>query len=185
MNQPIQPNPNAATGLSDPARLDRIRAAVHKDPGKMTMQLARELGVSEMEVVRSLPDQRAVELDSSRWQELVRSFESLGKLHVIVSNGGATLEAVGAFGNFSTWSEFFNVQTSSLDMHIRWPELASVFAVVKPSHMSDVNTLSFQFFDRQGDAAFKVFLNFGGKATPARAEQFARLREQFRKQSNP
>ena len=46
--------------------------------------------------------------------------------------------------------------------------------------MSDeVTTLSVQFFDRAGQSAFKVFLNFGGKPTAQRRQQFAELRERF------
>ena len=60
-----------------------------------------------------------------------------------------TLEATGQFGNFSTWGEFFNVQTK-LDMHIRWPQLAAAFAVEKPGHLDGVPTLSVQFFDAAG-----------------------------------
>ena len=159
----------------------RIRDAVAQNLGKMTMQLARELGVPEVEVIRALPDGRATELDVGRWEELIRGLEPLGTLHVIVTNGAATLEAVGEFGNFSTWGEFFNVQTRSLDMHIRWAQLGTAFAVEKPSHMNGVNTLSFQFYDRKGDAALKVFLNFGGEVPPERVAQFARLRDAFRK----
>jgi len=33
---------------------DRIRAAVEKNPRKMTLQLARDLGVPEVEVTRNL-----------------------------------------------------------------------------------------------------------------------------------
>ena len=169
------------SATSQAFRAERIDAAIAKDPGRMTMQLARELDVPEVEVVRRLP--AAVELDAARWEEIIRAFEALGTVHVIVSNGGATLEAVGEFGNFSTWNEFFNVQTDTLDMHIRWPELAAVFALEKPSHMNGVATLSFQFFDRAGHVAFKVFLNFGGKAAPESAAEFARLRQRFRKTS--
>ena len=166
---------------SQPFSTDRIAAAIAKDPGRMTMQLARELDVPEVEVVRRLP--AAVELDPARWEEIIRAFEALGTVRVIVSNGGATLEAVGEFGNFSTWNEFFNVQTPTLDMHIRWAELAAVFAVEKPSHMNGVATLSFQFFDRSGNVAFKTFLNFGGKVAPEAAAEFVRLRQRFRKTS--
>jgi putative hemin transport protein len=174
----------------------RIQAAVRQEPNKMTLVLARELGVPEAEVVRALPDGRAVELDVGRWEELLRGFEELGQVHVIVSNGAATLEAVGRFGNFSTWGDFFNVQTKSLDMHIRFRELGAVFAVEKPSHMEKVEaeggsapaplagrktTVSFQFFDRAGHSAFKVFLNFGGTVSAERAAQFEALRERFKR----
>lgn len=159
----------------------RIREALARNPSQMTLQLARELGVPEAEIVRAFPDDRAIELDAARWEEIVRGFETWGDVHVIVSNGAATLEAVGTFGNFSTWGEFFNVQTQSLDMHIRWPELGAIFAVQKPSHMNQAPTLSVQFFDRAGAAAFKVFLNFGGKPSPERQAQFQAVVEQFRK----
>jgi putative heme utilization carrier protein HutX len=171
---------NATTTPSD-ERADRIRAAIQANPGVMTMTLARELDVPEAEIIRHLPDGRAVELDAARWEELLRAFPDLGTLHVIVTNGGATLESVGEFGNFSTWGEFFNVQTKTLDMHIRWPQLSAIFAVEKPSHMNGVNTYSFQFFDRQGSAAFKVFVNFGGPIPAERVAAFSRLREHFRK----
>jgi putative hemin transport protein len=164
----------------EPDRLALVREAVATNPRAMTLQLARDLGVPEVEVIRAMPDGRAVALDAARWEELIRSLEGFGKVHVIVSSGAATLEATGEFGGFSTWGDFFNVQTKTLDMHIRWPELAAVFAVEKPSHMNGVSTCSVQFYDRAGAAAFKVFVNFGEKAAPERLARFQELRERFR-----
>src|SRR5437588_1361216 len=153
---------------------ERIRAAIRENPNQMTLLLARQFGVPEVEVVRAFPDDRAVELDAQRWEALIRRLEAFGKVHVIVSNGGATLEANGQFGKFSTTGDFFNVQTQSLDMHIRWRELGAIFAVEKPGHLDGRKTLSFQFFDRSGHSAFKVFLGFGSSIAPEKVEQFAR-----------
>ena len=158
-----------------------MQAAIRENPNQMTMLLARQLGVPEVEIVRAFPDGRAVELDPERWEELIRNLEAFGKVHVIVSNGGATLEANGQFGNFSTTGEFFNVQTKSLDMHIRWREIGAVFAVEKPGHLDGKKTLSFQFFDRVGHSAFKVFVSFGGTIPPEKVERFLQVRESFRK----
>jgi putative hemin transport protein len=158
----------------------RVREALERSPSQMTLQLARDLGVPEADVLRALPDGRAVELDAARWEEMIRGLEALGTVHVIVSNGGATLEAVGQFGHFSTWGEFFNVQTKSLDLHVRWPQLGAAFAVEKPSHMDGTPTLSVQFYDRAGQAAFKVFLNFGGRPSPERVSQFQAFRDRFK-----
>src|SRR5205807_10532746 len=94
---------------------DRIRSAVEKNPRKMTLQLARDLGVPEVEVVRAFPPDWVVELDIARWEELLRSLEPFGGVRVLVSNGAATIEVDGRFGGFSTTGEFFNVQTDSLD----------------------------------------------------------------------
>ena len=104
-------------------RAERIAAAVRRAPAKMTLQMAQELGVPECEIIRALPDGRAIELDVARWEEIFQGFADLGDMHVIVSNGAATIEAVGEFGGFSTWNDFFNVQTNSLDMHIRHGQL--------------------------------------------------------------
>src|SRR4030081_3826370 len=124
----------------------RIRGAVEKNPRRMTLQLARDLGVPEVEVIRAFPPERVTELDVARWEELLRRLEPLGTLRVLVSNGATTIEVEGQFGGFSTTGEFFNVQTDSLDMHIRWPQLATVFALQKPGHMDGHPTHSVQFF---------------------------------------
>lgn len=114
---------------------DRIRDAVEKNPRKMTLQLARDLGVPEVEVIRAFPPDRVTELDVGHWKDILQSLESLGSVRVLVSNGAATIEVDGQFGGFSTTGEFFNVQTDTLDMHIRWQQLAAVFAIEKPGHM--------------------------------------------------
>lgn len=162
---------------------ERIRVAVERNPRKMTLQLARDLGVPEVEVIRAFPPDRVMELDISRFSELVQSFEVFGSVRVLVSNGAATIEVDGQFGGFSTAGEFFNVQTDSLDMHIRWQQLSAAFAVEKPGHMDGTATRSFQFFDQTGAAAFKVFLNFGGPIPPEREARFVELRNKFKRQS--
>lgn len=158
---------------------NRIRAAIESNPRKMTLQLARDLGVPEVEVIRAFPPDRVTELDAGRWEELIQSFEALGTVRVIVSNACVTAELEGQFGGFSKTGPFFNVQTPTLDMHIRWAELGAAFAIEKPGHLDGINTLSFQFYDRAGAAAFKVFLNFGEAAAAERVEQFEKLREGF------
>ena len=171
--------PKAAPAHPHPRRAE-IVAALARDPRRMTVQLARELGVPEEQVIRALPASRVTELDVGRWEELLRALEPLGKVHVIVTNGAVTLEAFGTFGNFSTFGEYFNVQTKDLDMHIRPATLGAVFAVEKPGHLDGVNTLSFQFYDRAGAAAFKVFLTFGGANPPAaKVDAFVAIRERF------
>lgn len=168
--------------LSSSERFAEIRTAFNNDRTQMTLMLARKLNVPEVDVIRALEGDLSQELDFSRWEELIRSFESFGNVHVIVSNGATTLEAFGQFGKFSTAHGFFNVQSKSLDMHIRSWELASVFAFRKPSHTDGREALSFQFYDRRGEAAFKVFLTFGGdEPSPAIMGKYNELIKEFTK----
>src|SRR3954452_3635825 len=160
---------------------DRIRAAVERNPRKMPLQLARDLGVPEVEVIRAFPADRVTELNIAQWEELLRRLEALGSVRVLVSNGATTIEVDGQFGGFSTTGEFFNVQTETLDLHLRWKELAAVFAVEKPGHMDGTATRSIQFFDRAGAAALKVFLNFGSPLAAEREAWFSEMRNQFKR----
>jgi putative heme iron utilization protein len=179
MDQTTPASTHASTPI-DSTLSERIASRLRDDPKLMTVMLARELGVPEVEVIRRLPEGRSRELDSTRVDELIHAFEPLGRVHVIVTNTATTIEAFGQFGNFSSWGDFLNVQTSNLDMHIRRSQLAHVFAVKKPSHMDGAETLSVQFFDRAGHSAFKVFLTFGGKEPSAeRVEQFGKLVDEF------
>jgi putative hemin transport protein len=106
----------------------------------MTQQLARECGVPELEVIRAFPDDRATELAITGWEDIIRRIEALGAVRVLVSNEAATIEVVGQVGGFSTTGEFFNVQSGSLDLHIRWAELAAGFAFEKPGHRDGLAT---------------------------------------------
>ncbi len=147
----------------------------------MTLQLARDLGVPEVEVIRAFPPDRVIELNIACWEELLRGLEPLGAVRVLVSNGATTIEVDGQFGGFSTAGEFFNVQTDTLDMHIRWQQLAAAFAVEKPGHMDGMATRSLQFFDKTGAAAFKIFLNFGKPILPEREARFNEWRAKFKR----
>lgn len=158
-----------------------VRRVFERNRSAMTVEIARKLAVPEVEVIRALPDDLSTELDPARWESLIRSFDALGDVHVICTSGACTLETTGTFGGFSLAGPYFNVQHPSLDMHIRWKNLAAIFALEKPGHMDGVSTLSFQFFDGDGRAAFKAFLSFGGKpATPERKALFERIRDEHR-----
>lgn len=168
--------------LTREERLEAIRDAYNANRSQMTLMLAHKLCVPEADIIRAIEGDTAHELDFTRWEEIIRAFEPLSNVHVIVSNGATTIEVYGQFGKFTNTDGFLNVRTKSLDMHIRSWELASVFAFRKPSHLDGHESLSFQFFDKRGSAAFKVFLNFGGNdPTPELVEKYNSLIERFAK----
>jgi len=178
----FQTNAILSPDLTQEERVQAIRDAYNADRSQMTLMLAHQLRVQEVEILRALQGDTAHELDASRWEEIIRDFEPLGKVTVIVSNGATTIEVYGQFGKFSNKDGFLNVRTDSLDMHIRSWELDSVFAFRKPSHLDKHESLSFQFFDKRGNSAFKVFLNFGGsEPAPELTEKYTTLIQKFTK----
>jgi putative heme iron utilization protein len=171
-----------APGLTQEEHLAAIREAYNRDRSQMTLMLAHQLQVPEVDIIRALEGDTACELDFFRWEEFIRALEPLGDVTVIVSNGATTIEVYGQFGKFTNKDGFLNVRTDSLDMHIRSWELASIFSFHKPSHLDKHESLSFQFFDRRGNSAFKVFLNFGGNdPSSTLMEKYNDLIERFKK----
>ncbi len=178
----VQTSITLSTEMTESERTQAIRDAFNSNRSQMTLMLAHQLNINEVEIIHALEGDIAHELDFSHWEEIIRAFEPLGNVYVIVSNGATTIEVFGQFGKFTNTDGFLNVRTQSLDMHIRSWELASVFAFRKPSHLDGHESLSFQFFDRRGSAAFKVFLNFGGKdPAPELMKTYNELIEKFRK----
>jgi putative hemin transport protein len=154
MEDPVSPTDAPA---AEPT--EAIRAWFRHDPSRMTMMAARRFGVPEQAVVEALIGQAPiVRLRDGAFRAVLDALPGLGTMRVFVRSKAAVIEAVGTFGGYSETGPFFNVQTETLDMHILPAELGALYAVQKPGHDSDIATYSFQFFDRGGDAAFKVFL---------------------------
>ena len=125
----------------------------------MTMMAARKFGVPERVVVESLVGEWPITpLRDDAFDALMEALPSFGPMRVFVRSKAAVIEAVGTFGGYSESGPFFNVQTDTLDMHILRDEVGSIYAVEKWGHDSTTVTHSFQFFDREGNAAFKAFL---------------------------
>ena len=128
----------------------------------MTSQIARTLDVPEVEILRAQEGQSCCELRAEEFQDIVRAFEHKGKCHVFCTNRYAVLEAFGEFGGFSVTGPFFNVQTDTIDMHIRYEGVDSIFCLEKLGHFDHQPTYSEQFYSPEGDAVFKVFLSRPG-----------------------
>ena len=160
---------------------ESIRAYFLEDPSRMTMMAARKFDVSERDVVDALVGQwPIVKLRDGCFRELMDELPALGTMRVFVRSRAAVIESVGVFGGYSEAGPFFNVQTDTLDMHIFPEEIEQIFSVEKTGHDSTFATHSFQFFDREGNAAFKAFLweNFPD-VPPARVEAFRDLAQRM------
>ena len=122
-------------------------------PSAMTLMAAKELGLPEAEVLRALG---AVELKADAFEAVMEALKGWGKVHVIVSNRGATMEARGEFGNFSRSGPFFNIEYKGLDLHLRPAAIGAIFLFEKPAHTDGKPTRMLQFYDAQGDAVMKA-----------------------------
>ena len=151
------------------------------DSSRMTMMAARKFGVPEQAVVDALVGHwPIVRLRDDAFRDLMEALPGLGVMRVFVRSRAAVIESVGEFGGYSETGPFFNVQTETLDMHILHAEIGPIYSVRKVGHDSDFVTHSFQFFDKNGDAAFKAFLWEDFPKVPTdRIEAFEGLTSRF------
>ena len=159
---------------------DKVNAILAGN-GSATMPLiAQRLGVSESEVARCLPEGRSTELDATGIMDLIREFEPLGKVRVIVQNGRTVLETNGQFGGYSATGPYLNVRTDTLDLRIDTGGFTTAFALVNPGRNEGIETASFEFFAADCKSSFKVILAVNGnKEAPERFDQFKRLRARY------
>ena len=140
--------------------VEEIRDWFRADPNRMPMMGARQFGLPEATVVRALrAEWQITELRLDAFKEIMEALRDLGKLRVFVRSRAAVTEMTGTFREFSEAGGFFNVGGDTIDLHIIPRELEFIFAIERPGLATpDQRTYSVQFFDKQGDAAFKVFL---------------------------
>ena len=164
--------------MPDPETKRRVAEYFARKPAAMVLLAARDLGLPEAEILRCL--EGAVELKPDA-EALLRDLEPFGTCHVIVSNRGATLEARGAFGNFSRSGPFLNVENGVLDLHLRTEAVTSAFCLDKPSHRDRRPIHTVQLFDAAGDAVLKAVMpRTDGAYSPEQDQAFQSLRERHR-----
>jgi putative heme iron utilization protein len=163
------------------ALAEKVRRHVAENPRAMTLELARRLGVPELEIIRAQLPECGRELNAARFAEIVERLAGLGRCQVIVSNSGCTMESFGVFGGVSSTGPFLNVQTEGLDMHIRKDAIRAAVCFDKPGHLDGVLRHSVQFYGADGAAVFKAFVQPGadGRYTAGQEAAYEGLKRDF------
>lgn len=142
-------------GVIDPSAL-RGRWQQLKSERKVRQRdAARELGVSEGELVASLCSEAAVRLDA-KFPELIAALESGGRTMALTRNESCVHERVGVYEDVSCNGPVGLVVGPDIDLRIFYSHWAVAFAVDE-SHDGGPGR-SLQFFDRHGEAVHKVYM---------------------------
>src|SRR5690242_18059212 len=144
-------------------------------------QIAREYGVSTLEVVRNLlPDHRSV-VDGSAFESVMQDVTMWGDILFIVHTPDIVLECAGPLPPGTFGRGYYNVHGESpIGGHIRAENCAAIAFVSRP--FMGRPSRSIQFFNGAGEAMFKIFVRRDDKRELI-AEQVAKfdaLRERCR-----
>jgi len=137
---------------------EKVMEMVSKNPSQSTGAMAKELEISEMDVIRNLPEDMVKEVSKDRFDEIIAEVSTWGVLTVIVQNESTILEVKAPFPVGTYGHGFYNLQSKDTPVggHIRTDDLSAVFFVSKP--FMGLESYSIQFFNNNGNAMFKLYL---------------------------
>lgn len=136
----------------------KILDALAKQPQAFPSSIAQELGVSEWAVVSQLPEENMQEVSSGAFDEIMKEVTTWGEITFLVRNASVISEVKGILPPGTHGHGYFNFAhgASSIGGHISVGNLGSICFVNRPSF--GLESLSIQFYDKQGDAMFKIYL---------------------------
>lgn len=150
MNALARPS-EAATGIAG------ARAALAARPDGVLEAIAREHGVSTLDVLRLIPQDQRVEVPGARFEAIWKTMTGWGEILFIVHTQSIVLEVEGVLVDGSVAHGWFNVDGDSpIGGHIKASDCALIVFVDRPFHGR--RSCSVQFFDKHGEAMFKVFV---------------------------
>lgn len=172
----------AAAGCASQASLSERWAELQRTQPKLhTRDAARELGVKESALLATQVGRNTVRLkgDQADLQALFERLPELGRIKAITRNEDAVLERSGEVAPVRRDEEGRVIPGTgfaggAIDLRFAMSRWGSAFAVVQPGRDGKI-TRSLQFFDRQGDAVHKVYLD-----NDQHVPQFDRLVADFR-----
>jgi putative hemin transport protein len=123
--------------------------------GKRSRDLAKELGISEAELLARHDGPKVVRLGDSI-ADLIQALPELGEVMSLTRNDAAVHEKVGTFGNITLTGQTGLVLNDAIDLRIFLQHWCMAFAVEIPDEKGPRRSI--QIFDQSGEAVIKVHL---------------------------
>jgi putative heme utilization carrier protein HutX len=165
------------TTLTDERPSLAQRAA--SSPGDLLEQIAREYGVSTLEVVRNLPADQATIVPAEAFTDIMQDIATWGDILFLIHNADIVLECTGKLPQGSFAHGYYNIHGDSpIGGHIKADNCRAIAFVVRGLKRIG---MSVQFFNAAGEAAFKIFVrrDENRELIPEQVARFEALRLRY------
>ena len=114
---------------------EKVLEMVSKNPSEATSAMAKELEVSEMDIIRNLPKDMVKEVSKDRFDEIIAEVSTFGTLTIIVQNESTILEVKAPFPVGKYGHGFYNLQSKDTPVggHIKTDDLLACLLYTSPS----------------------------------------------------
>lgn len=159
-----------------------IRQRIEEKPSTMTHDLARELGVKEVDIVRNFPEGMALEVPGEQFETIWKRMTEWEKVTFICISSGCVTEVSGPLPAGKFGHGMFNLRQANnpLGGHIMIANLESIWLISKP--MFGMESHSVQFFAKSGEAMCAVYLgrNEDRKIIESIKQDFLALKNEYK-----
>jgi len=137
--------------------VEKIAKIIAEKPETMTSTIATDLGITERDVVKHLPDGMSIEVDVNQFESIWEAMSDWASVTVIIRNSGIIAEIKGKLSKGSKASGYFNLfdRNAPLNGHISIDSIDSIFFVSKK--FMGLDTHSIQFFSTE-EKVMSIFL---------------------------
>jgi len=154
---------------------------LEKDPSLLPSDIARQLDLSESEVVKALPEEMVTVIDGSKAQEILEGLVGFGDVTTIVHSFGSIFEVKAPFPKGKLAHGYYNLmgRNGELHGHLKLDLITDIALVSKPFRGTESHY--FGFFDKQGNSIFKIYLGRDKKRQliPAQVSAFNALKQEY------
>lgn len=151
------PTQTAEAAASFSAKLALLRDRLAEKPDGVVESLAREIGVPTQVVLEALPAEARTFVGAERFEEVWDEAGRWGEVLFIVHTPDIVLECTGSLPKGTHGQGYFNIHGDSpIGGHIRASNCAAIYLVDRLFHGR--RSCSIQFFNREGEAMFKIFV---------------------------
>jgi len=136
----------------------QIEQLLTSKPRLRTIEVAAELRCDELSVVKALPQGEAKILPAEMSEQLLRSIATWGKVTCIIEVAGFVFEVKAPLPSGKNAYGYYNLSHDSegLQGHLKLDNVGTVAQLIRK--VRGKNSYYFQFFDKQGDSIFKIYL---------------------------
>jgi len=148
-------------------------------PGDLLEQIARDYGVSTLDVVRNLPAGQATVVQGEAFADIMQDITTWGEILFLIHNQDIVLECSGTLPAGSFAHGYFNIHGDSpIGGHIKADNCKAVAFVVRGQKRV---AMSVQFFNTSGEAMFKIFVrrDANRELIPEQVKMFEALRQRY------
>lgn len=155
---------------------------LENDPGLLPKDIAKELNLSEAEVVKSLPRDMVTLVAGNKAQDILEGLVGFGDVTTIVHSFGSIFEVKAPFPKGKLAHGYYNLmgRNGELHGHLRLDLITDIALVSKPFRGSESHY--FGFFNQDGHSVFKIYLGRDKKRQliPEQVSAFNALKQEYK-----